>query len=60
MLYYILYFACKMQHTKHCIQNVASVIIRLKKNIHGCLHGALRRHGISRDIEEIAYRYSRV
>ena len=30
-----------MQHTIHCMQNVASIIIRLKKNVNECLHGAI-------------------
>ena len=27
-----------MQHTIHCMQNVTSGIIRLKKNVNECLH----------------------
>ena len=41
MFYYILYIACKMQHTIHCMQNVASVIIKLRKNVNDCLHEAI-------------------
>ena len=35
---YVLYIGCKMQHTIHCMQNVTSGIIRLKKNVNECLH----------------------
>ena len=56
MFHYILYIACKIQHTMHCMQNVASVIITLKKNVNECSHGAIPEkiqmgscgHGIAR------------